>query len=77
MTTSLPDGFARSLFRDFESAAYQFPRSRSTTRRQCDGRFQRFCVQWRSIFHRQFYEIGTSLTGMTPYRWMDDRTELA
>jgi len=23
----------------------------------------------------QFYEIGTSLTGMTPYRWMDDRTE--
>jgi hypothetical protein len=25
----------------------------------------------------QFYEIGTSLTGMTPYRWMDDRTEPA
>lgn len=21
----------------------------------------------------QFYEIGTSLTGMTPYKWMDDR----
>ncbi|MNC95230.1 hypothetical protein D3C83_123000 [compost metagenome] len=23
----------------------------------------------------QFYEIGTSLTGMTPYRWMDEITE--
>ena len=23
----------------------------------------------------QFYEIGTSLTGMTPYRWMDERIE--
>lgn len=23
----------------------------------------------------QFYEIGTSLTGMTPYRWMDERSE--
>jgi hypothetical protein len=23
----------------------------------------------------QFYEIGTSLTGMTPYRWMDERVE--
>ena len=22
----------------------------------------------------QFYEIGTSLTGMTPYRWMDDES---
>jgi hypothetical protein len=33
-----------------------------------------------SFFTRPDNEIGTSLTGMTPYRWMDqtdDRTELA
>jgi len=75
--SALSDGFARTLFQisshlpeNFLAAAAQLgvkasPGSRGFV----------FNADPSSIV--QFYEIGTSLTGMTPYRWMDDRSESA
>src|SRR5215203_2166109 len=75
--TSLPDGFARSLFQissrlpgNFLSAAAQLGVNALEGSRG-------FVFNGDPSSIVQFYEIGTSLTGMTPYRWMDDRTELA
>jgi hypothetical protein len=68
---SLPDGFARTLFEissplppGFLAAAAQLgvPASEGS-------RGFVFNADPSSVV--QFYEIGTSLTGMTPYRWMD------
>jgi len=76
---SLPDGFARSLFQissrlpgNFLSAAAQLGVN------AVDGS-RGFVFNGDPSSIVQFYEIGTSLTGMTPYRWMDDssRSELA
>jgi len=76
---SLPDGFARSLFQissrlppNFLSAAAQLGVNVVEGSRG-------FVFNGDPSSIVQFYEIGTSLTGMTPYRWMDDdrRTELA
>jgi hypothetical protein len=74
---SLPDGFARTLFDissklpgNFLAAAAQLGVS------AIDGS-RGFVFNGDPSSIVQFYEIGTSLTGMTPYRWMDDRTELA
>ncbi len=77
--SSLPDGFARSLFQissrlpgNFLSAAAQLGVNAVEGSRG-------FVFNGDPSSIVQFYEIGTSLTGMTPYRWMDDssRTELA
>ena len=75
--SSLPDGFARTLFEisstlpgNFLAAAAQLGVS------AMDGS-RGFVFNGDPSSIVQFYEIGTSLTGMTPYRWMDDRTELA
>ena len=74
---SLPDGFARLLFDissrlpgNFLAAAAQLGVN------ALDGS-RGFVFNGDPSSIVQFYEIGTSLTGMTPYRWMDDRTELA
>jgi hypothetical protein len=76
---SLPDGFARSLFQissrlppNLLSAAAQLGVNVVEGSRG-------FVFNGDPSSIVQFYEIGTSLTGMTPYRWMDDdrRTELA
>ena len=75
---SLPDGFARSLFQissrlpgNFLSAAAQLGVNAVEGSRG-------FVFNGDPSSIVQFYEIGTSLTGMTPYRWMDDsRSELA
>jgi hypothetical protein len=75
--TSLPDGFARTLFdissrlpTNFLAAAAQLGVSALEGSRG-------FVFNGDPSSIVQFYEIGTSLTGMTPYRWMDDRTETA
>jgi hypothetical protein len=74
---SLPDGFARSLFRissrlpaNFLSAAAQLGVNALEGSRG-------FVFNGDPSSIVQFYEIGTSLTGMTPYKWMDERTELS
>jgi len=76
---SLPDGFARSLFQissrlpgNFLSAAAQLGVNAVEGSRG-------FVFNGDPSSIVQFYEIGTSLTGMTPYRWMEDssRSELA
>lgn len=70
---SLADGYARTLFqissplpRSFLSAAAQL----GVTAVESSRGFV-FNADPSSIV--QFYEIGTSLTGMTPYMWMDDK----
>jgi hypothetical protein len=73
--TSLPDGFARTLFQitsqlpgNFLSAAAQLG---VNTLEGSRG----FVFNGDPSSIVQFYEIGTSLTGMTPYKWMDDRVD--
>lgn len=72
---SLGDGFARTLFQissplppNFLAAAAQLGVS------ACDGS-RGFVFNGDPSSIVQFYEIGTSLTGMTPYKWMDGGTE--
>jgi hypothetical protein len=67
----LPNGFARTLFEissplppGFLAAAAQLG-----VRAEAGSRGFIFNADPSSVV--QFYEIGTSLTGMTPYRWMD------
>jgi hypothetical protein len=67
----LPNGFARTLFEmssplpaSFLAAAAQLG-----VRAEIGSRGFIFNADPSSVV--QFYEIGTSLTGMTPYRWMD------
>ncbi len=74
---SLPDGFARALFdissqlpESFLAAAAQLGVSAVSGSRG-------FVFNGDPSSIVQFYEIGTSLTGMTPYRWMDDRPDPA
>jgi hypothetical protein len=68
---SLPDGFARTLFQissplpeNFLAAAAQLG-----VRAEPGSRGFVFNADPSSVV--QFYEIGTSLTGMKPYMWMD------
>ena len=72
---SLVDGFARTLFQissplppSFLAAAAQLGVSAA------DGS-RGFVFNGDPSSIVQFYEIGTSLTGMTPYKWMDEGTE--
>jgi hypothetical protein len=71
----LPDGFARTLFQissplpgNFQAAAAQLGVH------VIDGS-RGFVFNGDPSSIVQFYEIGTSLTGMTPYRWMDEKTD--
>jgi hypothetical protein len=74
---SLTDVFARTLFQISSRLPQSFLAAAAQLGVQAaeDSRGFVFNADPSSIV--QFYEIGTSLTGMTPYRWMDDRTETA
>jgi hypothetical protein len=74
---SLPDGFARSLFEISSRLPTNFLAAAAQLGVNAVEGSRGFVFNGDPSSIVQFYEIGTSLTGMTPYRWMDDRTELA
>ena len=76
---SLPDGFARSLFQISSRLPANFLSAAAQLGVHAVEGSRGFVFNGDPSSIVQFYEIGTSLTGMTPYRWMDDssRTELA
>ena len=76
---SLPDGFARSLFQMSSRLPPNFLSAAAQLGVHVVEGSRGFVFNGDPSSIVQFYEIGTSLTGMTPYRWMDDdrRTELA
>jgi len=74
---SLPDGFARSLFEISSKLPGNFLAAAAQLGVNAVEGSRGFVFNGDPSSIVQFYEIGTSLTGMTPYRWMDDRTELA
>lgn len=75
--TSLPDGFARSLFAISSQLPSNFLAAAAQLGVHAVEGSRGFVFNGDPSSIVQFYEIGTSLTGMTPYKWMDDRTELA
>ena len=76
--TSLPDGFARSLFEISSRLPSNFLAAAAQLGVNAVEGSRGFVFNGDPSSIVQFYEIGTSLTGMTPYRWMDDtRTEPA
>ena len=74
---SLPDGFARTLFRISSPLPSSFLAAAAQLGVNAVEGSKGFVFNADPSSIVQFYEIGTSLTGMRPYRWMDDRTELA
>jgi hypothetical protein len=74
---SLPDGFARTLFQISSRLPQSFLAAAAQLGVQALDGSRGFVFNGDPSSIVQFYEIGTSLTGMTPYRWMDDRTETA
>ena len=72
---ALPDGFARSLFHISSQLPANFLAAAAQLGVTAVGGSRGFVFNGDPSSIVQFYEIGTSLTGMTPYRWMDDRTE--
>ena len=74
---SLPDVFARTLFQISSHLPENFLAAAAQLGVQTSGGSRGFVFNGDPSSIVQFYEIGTSLTGMTPYRWMDDRTETA
>jgi hypothetical protein len=74
---SLPDGFARSLFQMSSPLPPNFIAAAAQLGVSAEENSRGFVFNGDPSSIVQFYEIGTSLTGMTPYRWMDDRTEPA
>jgi len=76
---SLPDGFARSLFQMSSRLPANFLSAAAQLGVNVIEGSRGFVFNGDPSSIVQFYEIGTSLTGMTPYRWMDDdrRSELA
>jgi hypothetical protein len=75
--SSLPDGFARTLFQISSALPPNFLAAAAQLGVQTSEGSRGFVFNGDPSSIVQFYEIGTSLTGMTPYRWMDDRTESA
>jgi hypothetical protein len=73
--TSLPDGFARALFGISSQLPGNFLAAAAQLGVQAAEGSKGFVFNGDPSSIVQFYEIGTSLTGMTPYKWMDDRTE--
>lgn len=72
---SLPDGFARTLFQISSQLPTNFVSAAAQLGVRATEGARGFVFNGDPSAIVQFYEIGTSLTGMTPYRWMDDRTE--
>ena len=75
--SSLPDGFARSLYHISSRLPANFLAAAAQLGVAATEGSRGFVFNGDPSSIVQFYEIGTSLTGMTPYRWMDDRTEFA
>jgi hypothetical protein len=75
--SSLADGFARSLFGISSRLPSNFLAAAAQLGVNAVEGSRGFVFNGDPSSIVQFYEIGTSLTGMTPYRWMDDRTEQA
>jgi hypothetical protein len=73
----LPDGFARTLFQISSPLPGSFLAAAAQLGVQATTGSRGFVFNGDPSSIVQFYEIGTSLTGMTPYRWMDDRSESA
>jgi hypothetical protein len=72
---SLPDGFARSLFEISSPLPDTFLAAAAQLGVQAVSGSRGFVFNGDPSSIVQFYEIGTSLTGMTPYRWMDEKIE--
>jgi len=71
---SLPDGFARSLFQISSRLPTNFLAAAAQLGVNAVEGSRGFVFNGDPSSIVQFYEIGTSLTGMTPYRWMDDES---
>jgi len=71
----LPDGFARTLFEISSPLPGSFMAAAAQLGVHTIEGSRGFVFNGDPSSIVQFYEIGTSLTGMTPYRWMDEITE--
>jgi hypothetical protein len=71
----LPDGFARTLFQISSPLPGGFLAAAAQLGVHAVEGSRGFVFNGDPSSIVQFYEIGTSLTGMTPYRWMDEITE--
>ena len=71
----LPDAFARTLFRISSPLPNGFLAAAAQLGISAVNGSRGFVFNGDPSSIIQFYEIGTSLTGMTPYRWMDAPTE--
>lgn len=72
---ALPDGFARTLFGISSQLPANFRAAAAQLGVQAADGSRGFVFNADPSSVVQFYEIGTSLTGMTPYQWMEDRAE--
>ena len=72
---NLPDGFARTLFNISSLLPANFLAAAAQLGVSATEGSKGFVFNGDPSSIVQFYEIGTSLTGMTPYRWMDDKTD--
>jgi hypothetical protein len=71
----LPDGFGRTLFHISSRLPEAFLAAAAQLGVPAIDGSRGFVFNGDPSSIVQFYEIGTSLTGMTPYRWMDPRPE--
>jgi hypothetical protein len=71
--SELPDGFARSLFHISSQLPANFLAAAAQLGVTAADGSRGFVFNGDPSSIVQFYEIGTSLTGMTPYKWMDDK----
>jgi hypothetical protein len=67
----LKDGFARTLFEISSPLPASFLAAAAQLGVRAEEGSRGFVFNADPSSVVQFYEIGTSLTGMTPYRWMD------
>jgi hypothetical protein len=74
---ALPDGFAQTLFGISSQLPENFLAAAAQLGVQTADGSRGFVFNADPSSIVQFYEIGTSLTGMTPYRWMDEGSEPA
>lgn len=74
---SLSDGFARTLFQISSRLPGSFLAAAAQLGVQATDASRGFVFNGDPSSIVQFYEIGTSLTGMTPYMWMDEKTDQA
>lgn len=69
----LSDGFARTLFQISSRLPANFLAAAAQLGVHAAPGSRGFVFNGDPSSIVQFYEIGTSLTGMTPYKWMDDK----